>query len=151
MNVIKIFTAALLVLIISVTGVYAQKDTSDRKLNKVIREKLVEKLGIDESTADKVISLHVKHRQDMKEIKKQQEDYMKDILDNPDSPDIQTKLETLIDLDNKIYLKKKEFYENLKSYLTPNQIAQSMSFIRDVSKFMKKEMKDKHHHKEDNR
>lgn len=151
MNKIKILSAALVVLLLSVTCLYAQRDTTGRKLNKVIKEKLVEKLGIDDNTADKVLEIYSKHRKDMKEIKKQQMDYMKDVLENPESADVQTKLETLLDLDNKTYLKKKEFYENLKQYLSPKQIAQSMSFARDVSKFMKKEMKEKHHRKDDDR
>ena len=151
MKNVKFFSTALLILLLSVTCLYAQRDTTGKKLNKVIKEKLVEKLGIDEGTADKVMGLYSKHRKDMKELKKQQMDYMKEVMENPESADIQTKLETLIELDNKVYLKKKELYEGLKQYLTPKQIAQSMSFVREVSKFMKKEMKEKHHKRDEDR
>lgn len=149
MNKLKIFAAAVLILAIYTTSLYAQRDTSGRKLKKVIREKLVEKIGIDETTADKVITLQSKHRKEIKELKKMQAEYLIDITENPESSDISSKLDAFVDCDSKIYQKRKEFLDELKSYLTPKQIAQMLSFSKDLSKFMKKEMKNKHRDSDD--
>ncbi len=149
MNKLKIFTFAIIILAVCSSGLYAQRDSSGRKLKKVIREKLVEKIGIDETTADKVITLQTKHRKEIKELRKLQADYLKDITDNPESQDISSKLDAFVDCDNKIYQKRKEFLDDLKSFLTPKQIAQMMSFSKDLSKFMKKEMRNKHRDSDD--
>ena len=107
MNKLKIFTFAIIILAVCSSGLYAQRDSSGRKLKKVIREKLVEKIGIDETTADKVITLQVKHRKEIKELRKLQADYLKDITDNPESQDISSKLDAFVDCDNKIYQKRR--------------------------------------------
>jgi hypothetical protein len=106
-----------------------------------VKEKLIEKLNIDETTANKFIDLAAAQKKEMKEYMKKRNDLTEYIFDNPQSSDVGTKLDDLMDTENKINQSKNDFYTKLKAFLTPNQIAQSMVFQKELMKFMRKEMK----------
>ncbi|MDD5361591.1 MAG: hypothetical protein PHN88_05635 [Ignavibacteria bacterium] len=144
------FTALLLILI-SVSCIFAQNDTTNKRLKKIVKEKLIEKLNIDDQTAEKLITLQMTHRKEIKELKRHQGDLIKDISDNPQSSDISSKIDDLLDTEYNIYLKNKDYIGTVKTFLTPAQIAQSMAFEKDLMKFLKKEIKRKHHDDKDDK
>ena len=142
----KTFNILILVLtfvIMSSVSSYSQNDSvrSREKLKKIVKEKLIEKLKIDESIANKLIDLSAENRKVIKELTKKRKDLTEYIYDNPQSSDVGTKLEDLMDNENKINRERNDFYTKLKTFLTPNQIAQSMVFQKELMKFLKKEMK----------
>jgi len=142
----KTFNFIILVLaffVLASTTSYSQNDTarSRDKLKKIVKEKLIEKLKIDEPTANKLIELTAENRKETKELRKKQKELTDYIFDNPQSSDIGSKLDDLMDSENKLNQLKNDHYTKLKAFLTPTQIAQSIVFQRELMKFMKKEMK----------
>lgn len=132
-------------LILTGTGAYSQTDTSraaqKEKLKKMVKEKLMEKMSIDDASATKLMELASAHRKEMKELRKKEMDLTDYIFDNPTSSDVGTKIEDLLEAENKINQLRNDYYSKLKAFLTPTQIAQSMVFQKELTKFMKKEMK----------
>lgn len=142
MKNIKLFILVISLVLFIGTNAYSQKDSSrsNGKLRKVVKEKLMERVGLDESTADKLIEMTAEHRKEMKDFQKKRKELAEYIFDNPSNSNIGSKLDELFDVENKIHKAKSDHYLNLKSFLTPAQIAQSMTFQKDLLKFMKKEI-----------
>jgi hypothetical protein len=143
MKAINFLMFVFVIVLLTSAGSYSQNDTSrsKEKLRKVVKEKLIEKLNIDEATANKFIDIAAAQRKEMKEYMKKKNELTDYIFENPQSSDVGTKLEDLMDTENKINQSRNDFYTKLKAFLTPNQIAQSMVFQKELMKFMRKEMK----------
>lgn len=142
MKNIKLFILAISLVLFIGTNAYSQKDSSRSKdkLKKVVKEKLMERVGLDESTADKLIEMTAENRKLLKDLQKKRKEIAEYIFDNPDNSDMGSKLDELFDIETKINKARSDHYLNLKSFLTPSQIAKSMVFQKDLLKFMKKEM-----------
>ena len=132
----------LMLLFFFSASAFAQTDTTTarEKLKTVVREKLIDKAGMDAITADKVIEMTAANRREMMEIKKQIKETRKYIYDNPESSDISSKLDELMELDGKLHKTRMDLYISMKSMLTPTQIAKTMAFQKNLSKFMKDEV-----------
>ncbi len=143
MKTLNLLILVLSFILLTGTSSYSQSDSarSRDKLKKIIKEKIIEKLKIDESSATKLIDLTTENRKDMKDLKKKRKELTEYIFENAQTSDVGTKMEDLMDTENKINQSRNDFYTKLKTFLTPNQIAQAMVFQKDLMKFMKKEMK----------
>jgi hypothetical protein len=150
MKILNLLILTLSFVLFTSAGSYSQNDTSRTKdkLKKIVKEKLMEKMNLDDATATKLIEITAANRKEMKELRKKEKDLTDYIFENPQSSDIGIKLDDLLNTENKINQLQNEHYTKLKSFLTPNQIAQSMVFQKELMKFMKKEMK---HDKSDDR
>ncbi|MFA5011008.1 MAG: hypothetical protein WC644_03545 [Ignavibacteria bacterium] len=156
----KILILTIVLTLFVGSSLFAQKDTTGarEKLNKVLKEKLIEKVGLSESTADKVMEISAEHRKEIKDLKKQIKTLKKEISDNPESSDVSSKLDELSALQDKVHKSRQDMQTKMKALLTPTQIAETMAFQKEVKKFMKKEIKktkkskkDKENRKYDNR
>ena len=145
MKTLNLLLLVLSFIVLTSTGSYSQNDTSrsaaKEKLKKIVKEKLMEKMNLDDATATKFIELSAANRKEMKELRKKEKDLTDYIFDNPQSSDVGTKIEDLLEAQNKINQLRNDHYAKLKAFLTPTQIAQSMVFQKELVKFMKKEMK----------
>ncbi|MFA7360641.1 MAG: hypothetical protein WC139_06350 [Candidatus Kapaibacterium sp.] len=139
----KILIFAIVLTIIAGSNLFAQKDTTGarEKLRKVLKEKLIDKVGLSEATADKVMEITAEHRKEIKALKKQIKTLKKEIYDNPKSSDVGTKLDELAALQEKTHKSRTDLQTKMRSVLTPTQIAETMAFQKEVKKFMKKEVK----------
>ena len=146
MKTLNLLILVLTFVLLTSAGSYSQSDTArtKEKLKKIVKEKLMEKMNLDDATATKLIEITAANRKEMKELRKKEKDLTDYIFENPQSSDVGTKLEDLLNTENKINQLQNEHYTKLKSFLTPNQIAQSMVFQKELMKFMKKEMKKDH-------
>lgn len=121
----------------------AQEDTSlvnsRRQLKKVIKEKLIEKLNIDNETADKFIKLFNDERKKVSEYTKEKRAIVKYLEDNPDASDAMNKINDMLAVDEKIYKSRKDFIEELKIILTPQQIAKALIFQKNLRKMFYKD------------
>jgi hypothetical protein len=141
----------IVILLIFIVGlslsIKAQEDTSitgsHHKLNKAVKEKLMEKLDIDEATANKFFSLFNKQKKVIREYNKDKKQLMKSIEENPGASDVLTKINELIEIDDKINKSRKEFISDLQKIFTPKQIAQSITFQKNLRKLFLKDKKDK--------
>lgn len=144
----------LAILLIFILGLnvplIAQEDTSNlssrQKIRKAIKEKLMNKLEINEETADKFMNLYNEQVKVVKEFNKERKDLMKSIEDNPGAPDVMTKINDLITIEDKITKSKKDFIADLQKFLSPKQIAQVLIFQKNLKNIFfegKKRGKDK--------
>lgn len=125
----------------------AQEDTTSQnhhsRFNKAIKEKMMEKLNIDEATADKVIRISNEQKKTISGYVKEKKQITKYIEDNPDASDIMNKIDEFISIDDKINKAKKVFIDELKVILTPKQIAQALTFQKNLRKMFFKEKEHK--------
>ncbi|MCI0472515.1 MAG: hypothetical protein L0Y76_02925 [Ignavibacteria bacterium] len=142
-RILFIFVAAIL--LAGTLNSIAQQDTSTRKgkFQKVVKEKFMEKVGVDEKTADMFMEAMKSQQDEMKQLQQKRKSIMKEITDNPNSTDVQTKLEDMLDIDYKMHISRKNFFNELKTFMTPQQIAGSMSFQKNMKDFMKQNKKGK--------
>lgn len=136
----------ILILLIFVIGfnitLQAQEDSSmtgsRKKLRKAIKEKFMQKLDIDEATANKFFDLFNEQKKVMKEYSKNKMQLMKSIEDNPDAGDVMSKINQIMEIDDKINKSRKDFIAELQKFLTPKQIAQSIIFQKNLRKLFLK-------------
>jgi hypothetical protein len=124
-------------------SLHAQNDTtlsnSRTKLRKVIKEKLMEKLNIDDATANKFIKLFNEQKKTIGDYNKEKRQIFKSIEENPDAGDVSDKINDLLNIDDKINKSRRDFIDDLKRILTPKQIAQSLIFQKNLRKYFMKE------------
>jgi len=150
----KILFILVMIVLVSISNIIlAQTDSTkaDKKLKKAVKQKLIDKLSIDESTADKLMSAFQENRKAMNDLHKKRKKLQDDIVENPKNPDILKSIDELTDIDYKEYTTKKDFIDKLKTFLTPEQIALSFAFQKNLMKFMKKEIKEKRPPRDDER
>lgn len=141
-RILILLTAVLF--LASVLSAAAQQDTSRKgKFQKVVKEKFMERVGVDEKTTDKFMETAKSHKNEMKSLQQKRKTLTEEITDNPGGADIQTKLDELLDVEYKMYNSRKGFYNELKTFMTPEQIAKTMTFQKDMKDFMKKNKKGK--------
>lgn len=146
MNIFK--TILIVLLILSANNSYSQTDKDKRKMNVQLDSLMIGKLtavtGIDQATADKFIVIYKANNKQVRQLKKEKREVMDLIEADPSALDVAVKLDKLIELDYNLYENRKAFMENLKIFMTPQQIAGTIVFMKDFSKeFRKKFKKDK--------
>lgn len=119
------------------------------KIQKLRKEKLIEKLNISETTADKVFDMEGEMVSEIRGYKEEKREIFKAIENNPDAADIDSKLNRILDLDVIIAETKKNYYSNLKEILTPKQIAQAMVLQMKFNKKLREQFKKKRKGKDD--
>jgi Spy/CpxP family protein refolding chaperone len=141
----KIFILLIFIIGFNIT-LQAQEDTSmtdSRKLRKAVKEKFMQKLDIDEATANKFFNLYNEQRKEMKEYNKSKMQLMRAIEDNPDASDVISKINQIIEIDDKINKSRKDFIAELQKFLTSKQIAQSIIFQKNLKKLFGKGKREK--------
>jgi hypothetical protein len=136
---IKLFLIILIILI-GQSLIYSQNDNK-RKLQKIIKQKFIEKLDISDSLGDKFFKIYNKSLNDIKTLNKEKKDLMESIENNLDASDMNTKTDRLFEIDQQIENSKKDFYNELKTLFSYKQIAQTIIFQRNLKQFLKKEMR----------
>lgn len=121
---------------------YAQNDRDDfkQKLNQVRKEKFIEKVKVDDATADKYFQVTDVFLKQMKDLNQSQRNLVKSMKDNPNASDIDSKLNQFIENEDKIGNIKTEYYQNLKTFLSTAQVAQAIVFQREFMKKLKDEV-----------
>lgn len=136
-------TLTLLLIIVLHNFSYAQNDDPKdfkERIRKVMKEKIMEKLQLDEQTAEEVIELASKSREEIAKLNKQRLSIYKYFEDNPEAEDIEQKLDELIDIETKITEHRENLLIDLKQILTPQQIAQALVFQVKFTKFLREQI-----------
>lgn len=128
--------------LIFATNSYAQNDREDfkQKLNQVRKEKFIEKVKVDNATAEKYFQVTDVFLKQIKDLNQSQKTLVKSMKDNPNAADIESKLNQYIDNEDKIGNTKTEYYQNLKTFLSTTQVAQAIVFQREFMKKLKDEV-----------
>lgn len=121
---------------------YAQNDREDfkQKLNQVRKEKFIERVKVDDATADKYFQVTDVFLKQIKDLNQSQKTLVKSMKDNPNASDIESKLNQYIDNESKIGNTKTEYYQNLRTFLSTTQVAQAIVFQREFMKKLKDEV-----------
>lgn len=144
-NIYKIIFAVILVSA-SVNISVNSQDKGDKfrdKIEKIKIEKLVNKLDIDDNTADIFAEKYKNFSIVIKDLNKKRIDAYKLMIENLESGN---GLDTLVDqvtgYESKINDEREKFAEDLKTILTPKQIATMIVFERKFNNELRKLLKD---------
>jgi hypothetical protein len=118
-------------------------DPPREEINKLRKEKLMEKLQIDESTANKFFELFDKNMTKLRSLNREKRVLLAGIEKDLDSPDLEKKLDRLMNIDLEMDNERRAYINELKKILTVKQIVQSIILQRNFTKELRKEV-DRH-------
>ncbi len=130
----------LSVILISFSSLQAQPKKITDELKQIRKQKYLESVSVDDATADKYFEVYDENFGAIMKMNKQKKDNMEYIEKNIDASDVSTKLDEILDLDAKILEKKKDLYTQLKTLLSPKQLAQSVIFQLKFNKELRKQI-----------
>ncbi|MEO6694044.1 MAG: hypothetical protein ABIY50_12820 [Ignavibacteria bacterium] len=140
----KNFTGIFLILFLFNAGFsIAQRDgkkNNSDDLDKVLKQKVMDKLSFDESAADMFISAYKDNNKQMRLINKERKEIMESIELDPGASDIESKLDKMVEVDTKMAELRKNFFIQLKTFLTPQQIAKTLILRKNFHKELRKQM-----------
>lgn len=123
---------------------FAQRDDIKKqiseKIETMMKQKIVDTLGFDEATANQFISTYKEDKKKIKTLIKTKKALMQEIENNPDAADIDAKLDRMLQLESEIVDQKKSFFTQLKTFLTPQQIAKTIVLRKNFDREFKKEI-----------
>jgi Sec-independent protein translocase protein TatA len=122
-----------------------QNDTSvsakRKKFREAIRQKLIEDAGFSDENADKYIKIAVEYRKTNRELNELKNDLTEDIESDPDAADVEQKINKLIDTESKIAENRSFYWSSLKEFLSPLQIAKTISLSSKLKALLKQSQK----------
>ncbi len=136
----KNFILIVIIFIVSFSAANAQPKKMTDELKKIRKEKYLENVSVDDATADRYFELFDENFLAVKKLSKQKKENMEYIEKNVDAADVSAKIEEILDIDSKIVEKKKDLYTQLKTFLSPKQIAQSIIFQLKFNKELKNQI-----------
>lgn len=117
-----------------ITGTNAQDDNFRTKIEKIKVEKLVKKLELDEVTEDVFVQKYKTFRQTVRDLNKARAKIIKQIEKNLDNNEVlDTLIDRMLEVEQEITTQRKNYAEDLKTYLTPKQIATMIIFERNFA------------------
>lgn len=144
MNKYSLFLIAFFILGFTFGNAFTQQDTTDNRqiLKKAIKKKFIENLGLDKETGDKFFRLYNESRKELNELNKKQKEILEYINTNYDAEDISSKIDEMMENENKIFETRKNFINSLKEFLTPQQIAKSIVMQQKMRKLLTGKIKE---------
>ncbi len=144
-KILPIYIVLLAIVCLSYTNGAAQNDGDDfrSKLEKIKLEKLVNKLELDKSTEDFFIQKYKDFHKSIGGLNKKRGKIVKQIeknLDNNESLD--TLINRMLDVEQEITTERKNFADDLKTFLTTKQIAQMIVFEKNFALELRKILKE---------
>jgi hypothetical protein len=136
----KNFILIVIIFIVSFSAVNAQPKKMTDELKKIRKEKYLENVSVDDATADRYFELFDENFLAVKKLSKQKKENMEYIEKNIEAADVSARIEEILDIDSKIVEKKKDLYTQLKTFLSPKQIAQSIIFQLKFNKELKNQI-----------
>ena len=122
---------------------FSQNDTnnnsSGKEIRKIVRQKLMEKLNVDDKTINSYLIVYAEYRKKDIELNKQKAALVKYIEDNTDASDISQKMDDLLNIQTKIIDARRDYIEKAKKILTHQQLAKAIVFQKKLRKIMNTE------------
>ena len=149
----KLILFTLLLLLSNSDNTFGQRGNQNNfsdEIGTVMKQKLIKNLNFDEATADKFVTVQNENNKHLRNIMKEKRQLMKSINDNPDAADIESKLNSILELDTKILDLRKNHMSELKAFLTPQQIAKSMIFTRKFNKEFRNQIRERKRNRQNN-
>ncbi len=139
-----LLTLFILSMLIMAVNVFSQPDSlkiqRKQELENLFKEKVKTNLNVDQYTADRLVESYKNNNLQMRTLRKEIKETYKSIESDPDAADLSSKLDRIIDLEKKSVEQKEKFYNELKTFLTPQQIAKSFFMKKKFNKELRKEL-----------
>ncbi len=123
---------------------YAQRDMNKmkfrEKIDSVMRVKLIENADLDSVTADRFLEIYKDNNNKIRKISKEKKNLMETIEKDPGAFDIESRIDKLMDLETNILNQRKSFISEIKTFLTPQQIAKTLVMRKNIEKVIRKEL-----------
>ncbi len=124
------------------SNIYSQYDDIRDKIEDIKLEKLTAKLSLDETTKTAFIDKYKTFSKSMRELNQKRAKTYKLMTENVESGNgLDTIVSKLIEYENEITQKRKDFISDIQSMLTPQQIAKMIIFERKFNNEIKKILK----------
>ncbi|HAY33334.1 MAG TPA: hypothetical protein PK536_09925 [Ignavibacteria bacterium] len=137
-------TLFIISMLIMAVNVFSQQDSlkiqKKQELENLFKEKVKTNLNVDQFTADKLVESYKDNNLQMRTLRKEIKETYKSIESDPDAADMSSKLDKVIELEKKSVEQKEKFYNELKTFLTPQQIAKSFFMKKKFNKELRKEL-----------
>jgi len=122
---------------------FSQNDTNinsnGKEIRKIVRQKLMEKLNVDDKTINSYLIVYADYRKKDIELNKQKAALVKYIEENTDASDISQKMDDLLNMQIKIIDARRDYIEKAKKILTPQQLAKAIVFQKKLRKIVNTE------------
>lgn len=142
MKIIKLMF--LVLFIFTISDSFAQKDLDKKKfrekIDSVMRQKLIENADLDSMTANRFIETYNDNSKQIRKIIREKKSLLEKIETDPTDADMESKIDKLMELETRVLEIKKGFMVELKSFLTPQQIARTIIMRKNLEKVMHKEI-----------
>ncbi|HMS66207.1 MAG TPA: hypothetical protein PKD83_13270 [Ignavibacteria bacterium] len=124
---------------------FVQKDSGyvnlKEDIENIMKQKLMDSLNLDQASADKFIETYKKSKKDIRILLKEKKELQKSIEQDPGAIDIGTKLNKWMEFDSKIVDSRINYYKELQTFMTSEQIARSIIIRKNMEKGLRKELK----------
>ncbi|MDQ3022354.1 MAG: hypothetical protein M3R36_17575 [Bacteroidota bacterium] len=142
MKIFKYFLLASVILAANFS--LAQMDLDKKQMrdgiDSVMKQKVMDKLSLDEATSDKFISTYKENNKQLRILNKEKHKLIETIELDPGASDIDSKLDQMLEIESKTVDQKKKFFNELRTFLTPQQIAKTIILRRKFQKEFRREM-----------
>lgn len=140
-----IFCYLIFVLLLFTEICNAQNGDNRKKfrneIDSVMKQKLITNLQISDADADKLMNAFKENNKAVKSHAKERKAVMESIELDPSAADVETKLDKLSSIDTQLIELRQNFYRNLKTFLTPQQIAKTIVIRKNFNKELKQQFK----------
>ena len=137
----------IVLLLITTSPSFSQRDSMKaemkEKLGKLMKERLVEKVGLSEISADKFMKALDENGIQVRALMKERRDLMDEIDFDPGAQDVEKKMDRTIEIDIQIAELRKSFKSQLREFMSAQEIAKTMKFRKKFEKELRKEIKKK--------
>ncbi|MBL8008770.1 MAG: hypothetical protein JNJ56_14710 [Ignavibacteria bacterium] len=111
------------------------------EIDSVMKQKLITNLQISDADADKLMNAFKENNKSVKSLAKERKGVMESIELDPSAADIETKLDKLSGIDTQLIELRQNFYRNLKTFLTPQQIAKTFVIKKNFNRELKQQLR----------
>ncbi len=147
MKTFIISLGTIFLLLLMANPSFSQRDSMraemKEQLSKLMKERLVEKVGLSEITADRFMKALDENGTQVRALMKERRDLMDEIDFDPGAQDVEKKMDRTIEIDIKIAELRKSFKSELREFMSAQEIAKTMKFRKKFEKELKKEIRKK--------
>ncbi len=141
----NLFSKILFVILILYSGLsQAQVDRENKifreRLDSLMKQKIIESLALDEPTANKFLESYKENNKQIRKIAKEKKELMNTLEMDPSASDMDSKLEQLFDIESRLLEQRRNFFKDLKTFLTPQQIAKTLILRKNFEKELKNQI-----------
>lgn len=147
MKKILISFGTIFLLLLMANPSFSQRDSMRAEMKEqltiLMKERLVEKVGLSQSSADRFMQALNENGAQVRALMKERRELMDEIDFDPGAQDVEKKMDRSIEIDIQIAELRKSFKSQLREFMSAQEIAKTMKFRKMFEKELKKEIRKK--------